>query len=326
MKLSIIIPVFNCEDYIEECLNSIVEEVKVSNLVEVIVVNDGSTDGTQRVLQKYEKKYKINIINNLNYGVSFSRNYGIRRAKGDYIMFVDADDRLSYGWFNKVRDLLNDDADIIYFNSTVNEKEKIKVLKYIIGNNNNHICIAGPYSKLFRKRFLLDNNILFMENIINGEDMLFNMSALSHADTFKFVNYSFYQYRQLTGSATKRFDSNFINSDIQFHNYLKKYLDNFEMLPQIKEEFMEYCLMNAIMTIYDRISYLSNYRMAKQYIKKLYKYPYNRQLTGQFNALSLTYKIKYCLYKIQMNYILFLGCKIIRKIKFKNSENIFLEI
>lgn len=86
MKLSVIIPVYNVEKYIEECLDSIVKQ-SVDN-VEVICVNDGSTDNSLKVLQEYEKKYNyIYVYSKENGGLSSARNYGIERATGDYIFF-----------------------------------------------------------------------------------------------------------------------------------------------------------------------------------------------------------------------------------------------
>lgn len=326
MNLSIIIPAYNCEHYIIECLDSITEEVKTSHSVEVIVINDGSTDKTKEILIEYKKKYKINLINNLNYGASFSRNCGINYAKGDYIMFVDADDKLSSGWFKVVEQTFNNDFDIIYFNSKVKEKEKKEILKYIVGNNKENICIGGPISKLYRKKLLVDNNVFFIEDLINGEDILFNINALSYAKTFTFINYTFYKYRQVEGSTTKKFDSKIINSDILFHEYLSEYLESFRIPTKLKEEILGYCLMNAIVTIYDRIAYLPSYKKAKEYTLMLYDAPYNKQLFNNFKSLSLGNKIKYIMYKIKMKYILFLIYKLIHKVKLKNRQNIFLEI
>ena len=87
-KLSIIIPAYNAENYIEKCLNSIEDK----DSIEIIVINDGSTDKTMEILNKYKN---IKIINNTNHGVSYSRNSGLKVASGKYIMFVDSDDYLN---------------------------------------------------------------------------------------------------------------------------------------------------------------------------------------------------------------------------------------
>ena len=83
--LSIIIPAYNCEKYICQCLESIISYKNI----EIIVINDGSTDNTKELLEKYTK---IKFYNNENYGVSYTRNFGIKEATGKYIMFIDSDD------------------------------------------------------------------------------------------------------------------------------------------------------------------------------------------------------------------------------------------
>ena len=99
MKLSIVIPVYNAERYIEECLASILPEMNEG--MELLLIDDGSTDSSYQLIQKY-KSENIRVFHHENQGVSYTRNVGIMEARGDYIQFVDADDRLSQGWKNVV--------------------------------------------------------------------------------------------------------------------------------------------------------------------------------------------------------------------------------
>ena len=96
MDLSIIIPCYNSEKYLKNCLNSFCNQIKRYNKIEVILVNDSSTDGTSKILKSYGKKFKfIKILKNKkNLGVSLSRNLAINRSRGNYILFLDSDDYL----------------------------------------------------------------------------------------------------------------------------------------------------------------------------------------------------------------------------------------
>ena len=96
MDLSIIIPCYNSEKYLKNCLNSFCNQIKRYNKIEVILVNDSSTDGTSKILKSYGKKFKfIKILKNKkNLGVSLSRNLAINRSRGNYILFLDSDDEI----------------------------------------------------------------------------------------------------------------------------------------------------------------------------------------------------------------------------------------
>lgn len=90
MKFSIIIPVYNTEKYLERCINSVLSQSYEN--YEIIIINDGSTDNSEKLLKKYEKNPKIKVIKQTNHGLSYSRNVGIKKAKCDYILFLDSDD------------------------------------------------------------------------------------------------------------------------------------------------------------------------------------------------------------------------------------------
>ena len=93
MKFSIIVPVYNVKDYIDKCITSIVNQV--FDDYEIVVVDDGSTDGSGEICDSYKSNYRIKVFHKENGGLSDARNYGINEAKGDYLLFVDADDALA---------------------------------------------------------------------------------------------------------------------------------------------------------------------------------------------------------------------------------------
>ena len=172
MKLSVIIPAYNVEKFIGECLDSVLLSKKE---IEVIVIDDGSKDRTLQICEAYSQKdSRICLFSKPNGGVSSARNFGIGKASGEYLTFVDSDDVLSEGW-DTLLDYLSDE-DIYYFTPAVkSQTDKNMMLRYISGVNNEGICIAQPFSKAFKRSFILDHDLKFHEDLINGEDMLFNL-------------------------------------------------------------------------------------------------------------------------------------------------------
>ena len=107
MKISIIIPVYNCEEYIKKCIDSIIEQTYKD--FEVIIINDGSTDNTNYILNEYKNYSNIIIINQNNHGVSYSRNVGLEKAKGNYICFIDGDDYIDKDYLSTLASHNNND-------------------------------------------------------------------------------------------------------------------------------------------------------------------------------------------------------------------------
>lgn len=316
-KLSIIIPAYNAENYIEKCLNSIEDK----DSIEIIVINDGSTDKTMEILNKYKN---IKIINNTNHGVSYSRNSGLKVASGKYIMFVDSDDYLNF-YVDKY-DLDNLEYDIIYFNkflTNINLKESL--YEYICGLKKP--IIAGPCCKLIKLSFVKKNKIFFNENIINGEDMLFNIECINKAKNFKIINENIYMYRQVVGTATKKFDDRIIKSDYNFQILLKKHLDESNLSDVEKNKIITYSILNGIITLFDRISYVNDYSEFRNKILFIKSEPYcllnkTNLMKEPINNKSkiILILIKFKLYKLI--YLLFRN----KHKKYINNKEIFIEI
>ena len=313
--LSIIIPVYNCEKYIYQCIESIISYKNI----EIIVINDGSTDNTKEVLEKIEG---IKVFHNENHGVSYARNYGIEKAIGKYIMFIDSDDYL-------VKDSLlpilehNYSEDIIYLSHDLKVNNKNDLYMHIVGKLKP--CIAGPYCKIYKREFLIKNKIKYKDDLINGEDMLFNVECVNKLKNYKIVDSKIYMYRQNASSATKNFNSKIISSDIKFQKYLNEAIIDLDT--KIKKEIMDFNSVNAVLTLTDRISHIKEYSEFKKYMSVLNKAPYvdylniNIESIGTKNRLILffikkkIYRIIYFLYSLKHK----------RKISNDNKE-IFIEM
>ena len=202
VRLSIIIPVYNAEKYIERCLNAILN----NNLqdIEIIVVNDGSTDRTCNILEKYEKKYIwcLSVINKSNGGVSSARNIGIEHSHGEWITFVDADDIPTYALLSYIPD---NQADLYCFNwqYTSGDTENEHLTDAIFWGDSkqqllNHRLVdyifRTPWAKIFRSSIIKENNLCFNESYNIGEDNLFMLDCLYNCQTITTTNVLGYVY------------------------------------------------------------------------------------------------------------------------------------
>ena len=185
-KLSIVIPVYNAEKYINECIDSILRNSQKSlNQTEIIIVNDGSTDHTLDMLKKYKKYKNIHIYTTKNQGVSAARNHGIKLAKGNWITFIDADDKVTEGFIdehiNKLKDntllktkiLTNESTDSIKKNNTTSIQKLLSKIK-------NGEMLAFIFSYFYKKDII--KHIHFNESIHFMEDSLFLIEYLKKTD------------------------------------------------------------------------------------------------------------------------------------------------
>lgn len=221
IRLSIIIPAFNAERTIGDCLSSVLS--KLGEDAEVIVVDDGSTDETVAACQPYCCD-ALRIYEQHNRGVSAARNTGIGLSRGAYLMFVDADDVLATGWYAAVASYLDCGEDVIVFSGSA-ERERFSTDELVgsivgIGLQKEEKeeapkipWVTAPFSKMYSRPFLQENGIEFDTNVINGEDALFNLESFLRTSHIKFVGKSLYSYRIHSGSATHTFDSRFFASN-----------------------------------------------------------------------------------------------------------------
>ena len=231
MDISIVIPVFNTPTTaLKRCLESI-KWSKVS--YEIIIIDDGSNSDLIEEYNELLKKLKLNNIRiyfQKNHGVSYTRNKGIKLAKGNYIFFIDSDDYLldndiDYKLLKKDYDIIIYNYDILQKNNIIKYKElsantgKINYIDVIRDFVENSKCYS-PVAKLIKRKFLIENKILFDETLINGEDAVFNLNMLTHEPTIYYSDKDIYLYDFDVSNYEKRLKNNF---DVTIKNYLHKH-------------------------------------------------------------------------------------------------------
>ncbi len=227
-KVSIIIPVYNTEQYIEKCILSALNQTYRN--AEIICVNDCSTDNSLDIIEKYARADKrIKIINlKQNKGVSYARNTGINSATGDYIIFIDSDDwidtdMLSVG-LNKIE---SDGSDILCFGFNIHDNGAI--LQINVNPELENITSLEPKdvknyldlstSKIYRTDFIKNNKIKFPNGIVVSEDGIFNLMCLYKNAKFSLINRNDYNILIRTGSATNA-NINSVKNEIKSDKYV----------------------------------------------------------------------------------------------------------
>ena len=214
IKVSVIIPIYNVEKYIEECLESVINQTHTN--LEIILIDDGSNDNSGNIADSYAlKDSRIKVVHKKNEGVSIARNTGIDIATGEYICFSDADDYLMNDYVEYLLDLITkNDADISLtkemfttFHPKENKKDVIE--EYSAEKTTFEILIynipIGVYCKMFKRSFLGDT-IRFLPKLFIGEGFNFNTAAFQRANKVAVGHKKVYYYRRNNPtSATTQF-------------------------------------------------------------------------------------------------------------------------
>ncbi|SFI09625.1 glycosyltransferase [Halpernia frigidisoli] len=270
--LSVIVPVYNVEKYLRKCLDSILNQT-FSNL-EIILVNDGSTDSSPEICEDYAKNdSRIKLIHQKNAGVSVARNIGIISAAGDYITFVDSDDWLEPDIYEKMFSITSEkfSSDIImcdFFKITNNSSEKISsVLRrgfyskseiieelyptLIVTEKFGRIPIISVWSCLFKRSLLIDNTINFDGSLMYSEDYLFMAESILKAKSFYYLKENYlYNYLHYEESRSKKYQPDWWENLLYLNLELKNLLQNngdYDFARQLKLQLLHstfYVLVN----------------------------------------------------------------------------------
>ncbi|MDM0445792.1 glycosyltransferase [Clostridium perfringens] len=312
MLLSIIIPVYNVEDYIQQCIESVLK-IELSDM-EIIVVDDLSEDGSIAIVERF-KDYRIKIVNSDNKGLSGARNTGIKFAKGEFIYFIDSDDYLinQYSIIKMINLAIKNNLDLVigngfYYWSDVEKrkiyddnkspKEKIinNVEEYIIDSLKNNYYQDMVWLKIYRKSLLIENKIFFSEGKLN-EDVDWTLRVFLNSKKIGYLETPFYMYRRREGSITMS-DENTLNlakSKIFMAKSIKKYsnsISNVDLKNVLNARVSELYFAGA----------MSGRKVDKYFFKsidkiKLYSKTYSRELRKWIFLYNISPEITYRLIK-----------------------------
>lgn len=255
MKISIIIPVYNSEKYLSKCLDSIINQTFSLKNIEVIIINDGSTDNSEKIIMRYEKKLNIIYKKQKNEGQSSARNKGIKLAKGKYLTFIDSDDYIDKKMLSIMyKEADNNNLDIITCDLAKVKGNSIIHIKDRISNDETRNFIltkTGPCNMLIKKEIIDKYNFKFPTNIKKYEDIaVIPVLGLKENIKIKHLDTVLYYYNDNDNSVmninkyTPKLNDIFIAMNLlldkaQKENNYKKYSSEIEYL------FIRHFLMSA---------------------------------------------------------------------------------
>ena len=279
-KISIIVPIYNSEDYIEQCIESIVNQTYKN--IEPILVNDGSTDESLAICKKWEDKdSRIVVIDKPNGGVATARNVGLKKATGELVGFVDHDDWIEPSMYETmVRDMEEQDADIVmcsssgvYENGTKTSSyddyssfsiDKNELIKRML--NYEKIFCSSVWSKLYKREAIGD--VVFNEDIVLGDDYYFNGMIYPKIKKFYYDDKALYNYRIREGTISRgkvneHFFDKYKVADILLEHYVK---NNYAS----EEDFANYRFSIAYEILYRLYEYDGSREQKKEW-KKIFR-------------------------------------------------------
>lgn len=205
VKVSVIVPVYNVEKYIARCLDSLVNQTLKE--IEIIVVNDGTKDNSQEIVDKYVKKYPEKVVSYIkeNGGLSSARNYGIKKATGEYIGFVDSDDYVDLNLFKEMYDeAIKNNCEVVgcqvkyvYADRESYNKIDDSIFNKLVVESPNILLQLQSYAwnKIYKRKFWLDNKFLFPKQYYEDSALVYNI--LLKAKNVGVTLNGFYHYNKV---------------------------------------------------------------------------------------------------------------------------------
>lgn len=270
--ISVIIPVYNSEFYLKECLESVCNNTYKE--LEIILVDDGSMDSSGDICDEYAKYDKrVKVFHRKNVGVSAARNFGISQVKGKYIAFIDSDDYVDKNYFEElVKDMIREQCELAVCNiiSIVETDLPFRRVEDIvidfnskdkkIGKNfyllNSSYLLYGPCNKLYIAEYILNRQLRFPEDTSYGEDLLFNFSYLQYCNTVSFKNKTAYYYHcDNAGSLSHMYRENLFENGLRLNSCIRKFCEQRDMFT---EEMREYWAKRVFDDAYNSLFGLEN--------------------------------------------------------------------
>ena len=344
VKVSVIVPVYNSEKYLSRCIESVLNQ-KLKE-IELLLVNDGSTDNSLEICKKYAGiDNRIKIIDKQNGGVSSARNAGIDAAKGEFIGFVDSDDWINpemySNMYKKVKETGSDICicnffedyfgysipNILKINKNILLKDDIindLILNMIAPNDidSNSMPIMGSvWRLLINRELILNNNIRFPLNIHFMEDFLFCINTFLNCSKISIDSRYYYHYCYNNISASRGYIKDMHNVQVDVFNQLENILQKHNLITiakdRLKLRYINLCIASIINEIHNNI----NFRKKYTYIKYICSDNKLNQYLKDINTNGYTLRKKAVLFalKHKMTFYIYIYYKLVSNFKvFKN--------
>ena len=315
--ISVIVPVYNTEKYLDRCIQSILSQTYID--FELLLINDGSTDSSAAICDKYaELDSRVRVFHKDNSGVSSARNLGLDNAIGEWITFVDSDDWIEHNSFECL--IENGDSDLIIASMRFEQSSQIgnfpvlgrlesNDLNLGLSKNIDHYSISSPCSKLFRSNIIQNNEVRFNEKICFGEDALFVKSYLMNVQSIRCVRELCYHYQDIGDNIYTKYSKSFEPVWLYYYEMLNIY-NRLEKLKDIS--ISRHTIVGVVFNIANICLYKNGLADVK-YVKKFLsdRYAYNEL----YKRTSANIKIMLLLSRLPKGYLLVVYAKFINRLK-----------
>ena len=292
--LSFVVPVYNAETTLVRCVTSLLNQ-SIRD-VEIILVNDGSIDTSPNICDGFAlKDSRVKVYHIANGGVSAARNYGLKHVTSEYVSFVDSDDEIDIDFCKNLSLMRKNDIIVVSYKN-IDANGNCRNIQ--VSNPNNFwesfaesedlYLINSPWSKIFKTKLIVENNITFNTNICYGEDHLFVLDYLIVAETIDYINGNGYIYYSGTpGSLVHRvipiemLQEYMVNCRNKHMRLLKKFCNNRSLYASFNRRYY----MNLYYTIYNINTCCKTYKSYKHFVKE------SRSISGNY-SLGLNFKQK----------------------------------
>lgn len=333
MKFSIIVPVYGVEKYLDECVESLVNQTYKD--FEIILVDDKSPDNCPAMCDEWAKKdSRINVIHKeQNQGLGFARNTGMSACKGDYILFVDSDDTIDLTTLEKLNNYLDSDTDILAFGIKLCYEDKNGVVKHtdqlmphaysctnaeekaeIFAQLTDKRVFNYAWNKLYNSKFLKDISATF-ESTKLIEDFLFNIYAFNHAENIKVIEDILYNYRKPAHETlASKYSPEFFNLAKRKYSLEEQFLQNCgEVKAEHKNLIMQSYVKHFISAIIRNGSKSANLNLSKQkqMVADMISDGVTKDVIGNYAPQGIQFKVIHTLIKTKNTQLLILFCKFV---------------
>lgn len=349
-KVSIIIPIYNVEKYLEQCLNSVINQT-YRNL-QIILIDDGSTDNSGAICDKYMKTDKrIQVIHKVNGGSSSSREVGVNAANGQYLMFVDSDDWLDLEAIEKCMKIVQKDPDVScvmfsYAKETetatvpmhimdgdmlfIGDEVKDKIHRRLFGLSSLELShpermenIVSCCEKLYRIDLAKQGKYFDTKDVGSCEDGLFNIYALANCKKAAYIDMPLYHYRKRKGSLVKSYKPNFVEQWNTLFSLMQAYISENKLGQSYKEALNNRIGLSIMAISLNKLRDMNSSSLDKiRYIRSYLNTAYYKEAIQNMDMtnLPLTWKIMLNCCKMQMALVVYIAMLLIsRKIGEKTT-------
>jgi len=332
IDLTLIVPTYNGEKTIHILMNSLLPQL--TDNIEVLLINDGSTDGTEKLFQKYAQEYEnVRYISQPNKGLSGARNTGIENARGKYISFPDCDDFYAPDFIEKTKKVLKTDADLIIFDfNAVYQNGKIESWLHLPEEdtlypdkyegfegylNHGYTDIFGNFAwnKFYKRSIFLEHQLSFPLGKRMGEDFVLIMEYWYYCNTITILHEKLHNYMVYNTSTVRKFKK-WLIEDYQMY---------YQLIPSVckKYKFHNYevalakLYLSATKSVIKNEAYLENYTTGRKNMRNFFQYkPFQ---TGfhqiRWTSLPLKSKLYYWIVRFRLYSIVYIIYKLYFKVK-----------